>query len=196
MHRLWILSLVVLASPATLAGSGPVPKEDLLVPPPDAIRYIIVSDTNTHGDEWRWETDDGTTAFRKSQSLRGWITETDALVVLAYDGKPLKIRIRGVTPGGDAAEEMFTDEAGIHWDSGADSGTAPLDGGVYLPRGGPGAVFGLLAEYMLDKGEVKLLPSGQVRLRDGGTLRRVPGAVAISFACRDPAILRSCHRKT
>ena len=170
MHRLWILSLVVLAAPATLAGSGPVPKEDLLVPPPDATRYIIVSDTNTHGDEWRWETDDGAVAFRKSQSLRGWITETDALVVLGYDGKPLKIRIRGVTPDGDAAEEMFTDEEGIHWDSGADSGTAPLDGGVYLPRGGPGAVFGLLAEYMLDKGEVKLLPSGQVRLRDGGTL--------------------------
>lgn len=170
MHRLWILSLVVLASPATLAGSGPVPKEDLLVPPQDAIRYIIVSDTNTHGDEWRWETDDGAIAFRKSQSLRGWITETDALVVLGYDGKPLKIRIRGVTPDGDAAEEMFTDEEGIHWDSGADSGTAPLDGGVYLPRGGPGAVFGLLAEYMLDKGEVRLLPSGQVRLRDGGTL--------------------------
>lgn len=170
MHRLCILSLAVLASPATLAGSGPVPKEDLLVPPPDAIRYIIVSDTNTHGDEWRWETDDGAVAFRKSQSLRGWITETDALVVLGYDGKPLKIRIRGVTPDGDAAEEMFTDEEGIHWDSGADSGTAPLDGGVYLPRGGPGAVFGLLAEYMLDKGEVRLLPSGQVRLRDGGTL--------------------------
>ena len=170
MRRLCITLLAVLASPTTLASSGPVAKEELLAPPKDATRYIIVSDTNTHGDEWRWETDDGAIAFRKSQSLRGWITETDALVVLGYDGKPLKIRIRGVTPDGDAAEEMFTDEDGIHWDSGADSGTAPLDGGVYLPRGGPSAVFGLLAEYMLDKGEVKLLPSGQVRLRDGGTL--------------------------
>ena len=167
MRRLCITLLAVLASPTTLASSGPVPKEELLAPPKDATRYIIVSDTNTHGDEWRWETDDGAIAFRKSQSLRGWITETDALVVLGYDGKPLKIRIRGVTPDGDAAEEMFTDEDGIHWDSGADSGTAQLDGGVYLPRGGPSAVFGLLAEYMLDKGEVKLLPSGRVRLRDG-----------------------------
>jgi imidazolonepropionase-like amidohydrolase len=170
MRRLCITLLAVLASPTTLASSSPVPKEELLAPPKDATRYIIVSETNTHGDEWRWKTDDGAVAFRKSQSLRGWITETDALVVLGYDGKPLKIRIRGVTPDGDAAEEMFTDEEGIHWDSGADSGTAPLDGGVYLPRGGPSAVFGLLAEYMLDKGEVKLLPSGQVRLRDGGTL--------------------------
>jgi imidazolonepropionase-like amidohydrolase len=170
MRRLCITLLAVLAYPTTLASSDPVPKEELLAPPKDATRYIIVSDTNTHGDEWRWETDDGAIAFRKSQSLRGWITETDALVVLGYDGKPLKIRIRGVTPDGDAAEEMFTDEDGIHWDSGADSGTAPLDGGVYLPRGGPSAVFGLLIEYMLDKGEVKLLPSGRVRLRDGGTL--------------------------
>jgi len=170
MRRLCITLLAVLASPTTLAGSGVVPKEELLAPPKDATRYIIVSETNTHGDEWRWETDDGAIAFRKSQSLRGWITETDALVVLGYDGKPLRIRIRGVTPDGNAAEEMLTDEEGIHWDSGADSGTAPLDGGVYLPRGGPSAVFGLLVEYMLDKGEVKLLPSGQVRLRDGGTL--------------------------
>ena len=170
MRHLFITLLAVLASPTTLAGSGAVPKEELLAPPKDATRYIIVSETNTHGDEWRWETDDGAIAFRKSQSLRGWITETDALVVLGYDGKPLRIRIRGVTPDGNAAEEMFTDEEGIHWDSGADSGTAPLDGGVYLPRGGPSAVFGLLVEYMLDKGEVELLPSGQVRLRDGGTL--------------------------
>ena len=170
MRRFYIILLAVLASPATLAGSGAVPKEELLAPPQDATRYIIVSETNTHGDEWRWVTDDGAIAFRKSQSLRGWITETDALVVLGYDGKPLRIRIRGVTPDGNAAEEMFTDEEGIHWDSGADSGTAPLDGGVYLPRGGPSAVFGLLVEYMLDKGEVELLPSGQVRLRDGGAL--------------------------
>jgi imidazolonepropionase-like amidohydrolase len=170
MFRLMFPVLAVLGFTPVVAGSEPVPKESLMTPPDDATRYVIVSDTNTHGDEWRWETEDGAIAFRKSQSLRGWITETDALVVLGYDGKPLKIQIRGVTPDGNAAEEMETDENGIHWNSGADSGTAPLDGGVYLPKGGPNAMFGLFVEYLLDKGEVKLLPSGEARLRDGGTL--------------------------
>ena len=170
MRRTWITLLAVSAATSSLANSGPVPKESLMTPPEDATRYVIVSDTNTHGDEWRWETEEGAVAFRKSQSLRGWITETDALVVLGYDGKPMKIQIRGVTPQGDAAEEMVSDENGIRWDSGADSGTAPLDGGVYLPRGGPNAMFGLFVEYLLDKGETQLLPSGQARLRDGGTL--------------------------
>ena len=90
-------SLTALAALFSLppAWANPVPKSDLLVPPDDATHYIIVSDTNTHGDEWRWTTEEGAIAFRKSQSLRGWITETDALVVLGYDGRPVRIAIRG-----------------------------------------------------------------------------------------------------
>ncbi len=170
MIRFALATLTCLVFTFSASASDPVPKESLLAPPAGATRYIIVSDTNTHGNEWRWETEEGAIAFRKSQSLRGWITETDALVVLGYDGKPLRIRIRGVTPDGDAAEEMVADENGIRWDSGADSGTAPPDGGFYLARGGPQAMFGLLVEYMLDKGHVQLLPTGTARLRDGGTL--------------------------
>ena len=169
MNRIIPAAIALMGSAAALA-SGPVPKEDLMTPPDDAQRYIIVSDTNTHGDEWRWETEEGATAFRKSQSLRGWITETDALIVQGYDGKPLQITIRGVTPRGDAAEKMTTDEEGIRWEVGTETGMAPQEGGMYLPKGGPQSIFGLLVEYMLDKGEVKLLPSGTARLRDGGTL--------------------------
>ena len=170
MIRFTLATLTCLVFTFSASASDPVPKESLLAPPAGATRYIIVSDTNTHGNEWRWQTEEGAIAFRKSQSLRGWITETDALVVLGYDGKPLRIRIRGITPEGDAAEEMVADENGIRWDSGADSGTAPPDGGFYLARGGPQAMFGLLVEYMLDKGHVQLLPTGTARLRDGGTL--------------------------
>ncbi len=170
MIRFALATLTCLVFTFSASASDPVPKESLLAPPAGATRYIIVSDTNTHGNEWRWETEEGAIAFRKSQSLRGWITETDALVVLGYDGKPLRIRIRGITPDGDAAEEMVADENGIRWDSGADSGTAPPDGGFYLAKGGPQAMFGLLVEYMLDKGQVQLLPTGTARLRDGGTL--------------------------
>ncbi|MEJ2385191.1 MAG: amidohydrolase family protein [Xanthomonadales bacterium] len=170
MTRSLLAALAISAFTSGTFASEPVPRESLLTPPEDATRYVIVSDTNTHGNEWRWETEDGEIAFRKSQTLRGWITETDALVVMGYDGKPLRIRIRGVTPEGNAAEEMVTDENGIRWDSGADTGTAPPDGGFYLTKGGPNTMFGMLVEYMLDKGEVQLLPTGTARLRDGGTL--------------------------
>ena len=170
MPRLLLAALAIAGFTSATFASEPVPKESLLTPPENATRYVIVSDTNTHGDEWRWETEDGEIAFRKSQSLRGWITETDALVVMGYDGKPLRIQIRGITPEGNAAEEMVADENGIRWDSGADTGTAPPDGGFYLTKGGPDAMFGMLVEYMLDKGEVNLLPTGTARLRDGGTL--------------------------
>ena len=84
----FLVSFALLGT-ASVFASEPVPKEELMVPPDDATRYIIVSDTNTHGDEWRWETEEGATAFRKSQSLRGWITETDALVIQGYLSLPL-----------------------------------------------------------------------------------------------------------
>ena len=135
MTRLLLAALAFFTFTSATTASEPVPKESLLAPTEEATRYIIVSDTNTHGDEWRWETEDGAIAFRKSQSLRGWITETDALIVLGYDGKPLRIQIRGVTPNGDAAEEMVADENGIRWNSGADTGTAPLGGSGMQARG-------------------------------------------------------------
>jgi hypothetical protein len=62
-----ILFSVNIASAATAA---PVPRDQLLVPPPDAQRYVIASESNTHGSEWRWKTADGAIAFRKSQDLR------------------------------------------------------------------------------------------------------------------------------
>ena len=45
-----------------------------------------------------------------------------------------------------------------------------LSSTINLTKGGPNAMFGLLVEHMLDKGEVQLLPTGTARLRDGGTL--------------------------
>lgn len=141
-----------------------------MVPPADATRYIIVSDTNTHGDEWRWVTEDGGIAFRKSQSLRGWITETDALVVLDDDGDPVSLQIRGVTPQGDAAEIMGTGPEGIYWDSGADRGAAEADSGFYLARGGPQSMFGLLVERLVVAGNLALLPMGSVTFTEGGVV--------------------------
>ena len=167
MKKLSLLIALTLSAP--LAVANPTPKQDLMVPPEDATHFIIVSDTNTHGDEWRWTRADGAIAFRKSQSLRGWITETDALVTLDGDGDPFSLQIRGVTPQGDAAEMMASDKRGIRWDSGADRGSAPEDSGYYLSRGGPQALFGLLAERLVRSNEVALLPNGKAIARIGGT---------------------------
>ena len=60
--------------PAPAAPSKPVPKEDLLKPPADAARYVVVSEAGQHGSQWRWQLPDGRTAYRWSQELRGWIT--------------------------------------------------------------------------------------------------------------------------
>ena len=72
------------AAPA--AASTPVPKEDLLKPPADAVRYLVVSEAGQHGTQWQWQLPDGRTAYRWSQELRGWITEMDQVTTFAADG--------------------------------------------------------------------------------------------------------------
>ena len=39
------------AAPATAAQSKPVPKEELLKPPADAVHYVVVSEAGKHGDQ-------------------------------------------------------------------------------------------------------------------------------------------------
>jgi hypothetical protein len=103
VYRLLALLLLAHASlTATGAGAAPVPREQLLVPPADAAHRVVVSDAGTHGDMWRWTLPDGRLAYRHSQSLRGWISETDQVVTLGPDGHPVGIVVRGITPNGDA----------------------------------------------------------------------------------------------
>ena len=182
MRRIFVAALLAAAAvpvaahvqeaPATAAAAKPVPKEQLLKPPADAIHYVIVSESNTHGDEWRWTTPEGDIAFRKSQSLRGWITETDARVKLDEAGNPVSVEVRGYTPAGNAAETLALDGHSLRWDSGADSGTAPHADVFYIPRGGPPSLTGLLAERLAGDpdGVLKLLPSGTARVTKGQKL--------------------------
>ena len=97
------VALLFAAAPAALAAA-PLPKDQLLVPPANAEHFVVVSDAGKHGDQWRWTLPDGRTAYRYSQSLRGWITETDEIDTFGAKGAPSDIVIRGVTPNGDAAE--------------------------------------------------------------------------------------------
>ena len=71
-----------LPPPLRRFAAAPVPKEQLLVPPADAVHYVVVSEAGKHGDMWRWTLPDGRIAYRHSQSLRGWITETDQTMTL------------------------------------------------------------------------------------------------------------------
>jgi len=157
---------------AAAAASTPVPKEQLLKPGPEADHYVVVSDAGKHGDMWRWTLPDGRIAFRHSQSLRGWITETDATVRYGPDGRPTEIVIRGITPQGDAAETYVEEGANARWTSIIDSGSGPAGKKLYLPAGGPGLVNARLVEHLAAAGEqgLELLPSGRASLTIGPSL--------------------------
>ncbi len=156
----------------TATATTPVPKEQLLVPTSAADHYLVVSDAGKHGDMWRWQLPDGRTAFRHSQSLRGWISETDATVRYGPEGRITELLVRGITPSGDAAER-YTEAGGTaRWTSTVDTGSAPAAGKLYLPSGGPGLINAALIDRLAAVGEqgVELLPSGRASLKMGPSL--------------------------
>jgi imidazolonepropionase-like amidohydrolase len=121
---------------------------------------------------WRWTLPDGRTALRHSQSLRGWITETDATLRYGSDGRPAEIVVRGITPSGNAAE-TYTDTGGnARWTSSIDAGSAPAGKKLYLPAGGPGLINAWLIERLAAAGDAgaELLPSGRASLAFGPSL--------------------------
>ncbi|WP_233543204.1 amidohydrolase family protein [Sphingomonas edaphi] len=155
---------------ALAAAAAPVPKDQLMKPPADAAHYVVVSDAGKHGDQWRWQLPDGSTAYRWSQELRGWISEVDQVVRLGSDGMPEAVTIRGVTISGDAAETFAVKDGKASWTSTSDSGSAPA-GGYYLPAGGIGLANSALIERLVAAGAagVNLLPSGKATLALGPT---------------------------
>ena len=158
-------------APAASATSKPVPKEQLLKPPAGAARYVVVSDAGKHGDMWRWALPDGRIAYRHSQSLRGWISETDQVVKLGSSGLPEMIEIRGITPNGDAAETFALVDGKAAWKSTADSGASERQG-YYVATGGVPLANGPLVEKLVAAGPagVDLLPSGHATLTVGPSL--------------------------
>ena len=149
-------------------GSVPVPKEKLLVPPADAAHYVVVSDAAKHGDIWMWTMEDGSRAARYSQSLRGWITETDGVLRLNAAGLPEALTVRGVSPDGDAAETLTLGADGkARWQASADKGEAAASGAFYIANGAPPGLIDMpLVEALVRVGSpgVPLLPSGRAFL--------------------------------
>jgi len=158
------------AAPATAAQSKPVPKEELLKPPADAVHYVVVSEAGKHGDQWRWQMPDGRIAYRWSQELRGWITEMDQVDSLAPDATIAATTIRGITLAGDAAEEFRVAGGRATWKTATDAGEAPA-GGWYIPAGGVGIANAPLIDALAAAGDAGLafLPSGRGHMTLAGT---------------------------
>jgi imidazolonepropionase-like amidohydrolase len=169
--RTALLALSLAVSPVALSAA-PVPKEQLLKPPADAAHYVVVSDAGKHGDMWKWTLPDGQLAYRHSQSLRGWITETDQVTVVDSAGLPSKVEVRGITPNGDAAESFAITDGKAVWNSTADSGSSEGRTGYYLPAGGVGLSNHVLIDKLVAAGSagVDLLPSGHATLTVGPSM--------------------------
>lgn len=152
-------------------SSKPVPKEELLTPPADAVHYVVVSEAGKHGDQWRWQLPDGRIAYRWSQELRGWITEMDQVTSLAPDGTVTALTVRGVTMSGDAAETFRVENGRAIWKTATDSGEAPARG-WYIPAGGVGIAGAPMIDALAAAGDTGLdfLPSGKGRMTFGQTL--------------------------
>ena len=160
-------------------GTRPLPKEQLLVPPAEAMRMVIVSDSAKHGDVWLWTQADGSSAARYSQSLRGWITETDAVARFDAAGLPAALTVRGVSPDGDAAETMSVGADGIaRWQATADRGSAPLGGSFYIDNGAPRGLFDkalIAALTRAGAAGLPLLPTGRAYLDLTDVTATIPG---------------------
>lgn len=155
---------------APVAQSNPVPKEELLKPPADAVHYVVVSEAGRHGSQWRWQLPDGRTAYRWSQELRGWITEMDQVTTFGQGGAIAALTVRGVTVSGDAAEEFRVANGRATWKTATDSGEAPA-GGWYIPAGGVGIAGAPMIDALAAAGDagVDFLPSGKGRMTFGPT---------------------------
>ena len=166
MHQMILAILLAAAAPAAIAA--PVPKEQLLVPPKDAARYVVVSTAGKHGDEYMWALGDGRTAFRQSILLRGLVFETDETFRFGADTMPTEIVVRGVTPSGDVAETFRVDGKQASWTSPVDKGSATYSSAeYYLPQGGTFLSMAPQIDRLLAAGSagLPLLPSGKAWLQ-------------------------------
>jgi imidazolonepropionase-like amidohydrolase len=170
MRHMILAALFAATAPAAFAA--PVPKEQLLVPPKDATHYVVVSEAGKHGDMWRWTLPDGRTAYRHSQALRGWISETDHVVKLGPNGAPAIVEVRGITPNGDAAETLTMADGKATWKSTADSGSVDARNAFYVPAGGVPLSNELVTNALVPAGDagLDLLPSGHASLKRGQKL--------------------------
>ncbi|TNE33784.1 MAG: amidohydrolase, partial [Alphaproteobacteria bacterium] len=158
-----------------------------MVPTEGARHYVISSIASKTGDIWSWELPDGRIAYRMSMSLRGWITETDQVVTLDANARPIAISVRGFTDEGDATENFSVDANGVaHWTTSVDAGSAQLGGKVYNSYGGPWLAQELDVALLVAAGDagIDLLPGGHASISIGEAveIEGPDGPVAVKLA--------------
>jgi imidazolonepropionase-like amidohydrolase len=146
---------------------GQVPTDQLMKPPGNARKFVVVSTAGPHGTSSLWMSADGSESFRESILLRGMVWEQDEVVHFGPNGQPDRIVIRGVTPTGDAAETLTVSDREARWKSAVDSGEKAYDNrGHYIPYNGTISSIAVLAEklYAAPSRKLPLLPAGEAKL--------------------------------
>jgi imidazolonepropionase-like amidohydrolase len=157
--------VIVLA--AVLGGvslQAQVSIDQLAKPPAGAQTFTILSTAGTHGKAAIWVESDGRRMSRESLLLRGQVWESDESVKLGDDGMPAKLEIRGVSPQGDAAENLAIADGTASWKSPLDSGSHAYHTAFYVTQGGPASMGAqLLIEALLKSPDksLSLLPGGR-----------------------------------
>jgi hypothetical protein len=169
-HRILAAALASVSALAALpaaAQTAPVPKEQLLVPPADAQKLVIVSAAGQHGTSALWRDKDGAFVSRESLLLRGMVWEQDETIHLNGAGRIDRVEVRGVTPSGNAAESFALADGKAVWKSQLDSGNVADDGArQYSTAGGTFASNATFAEmlYKAPGKRMTLLPGGEARM--------------------------------
>ncbi|HWT12959.1 MAG TPA: amidohydrolase family protein [Allosphingosinicella sp.] len=152
---------------AVSTATAQVPADQLMAPPADARRFLIVSGAGEHGRAALWRDRDGTINARESILLRGFVFEQDQAIHVGPTGVPDRVVVRGVDPSGDVAETFEVTDGTARWTTRSDEGTSPFDGrSYYVTAGGPFVGNAAFAEalYRAPGQRLSLLPNGEARL--------------------------------
>lgn len=159
-----LVSATALVSSAAVAQ---IAADKLMVPPPDAQTFVIISAAGQHGTTASWRLPDGSYASRFSMNLRGQIFENDETIHVGPNGQPDRIVVRGFTPSGDSAETFAIQDGTAHWKNKVEDASVAYDGmSQYSTYGGTpaAAVYAVEALYKAPGRTLKLLPGGTERL--------------------------------
>ena len=152
---------------AASAATSQVPADQLMQPPAEARRFVIVSGAGEHGRAALWQGTDGTINGRESILLRGFVYERDQRMRIGAGGVPERVVVRGVDPSGDVAETFAVESGTARWTTRSDEGSATFDGrSYYVDANGPFITNAVLAEalYRAPGRRLSLLPGGEARL--------------------------------
>ena len=166
MQRIFKFGVLLALTSAALVSSAwaQVSTPDLAKPPATAKHYVIQSTGGKHGESWIWVNADGTRMGRESINLRGQVFELDSSGKAGADGMPASIKVRGITPQGDAGETFAITSGKASWKSPVDAGSAPYSKpAFYSAQGGPIDGTAWLLERLLASPDhsLALLPGGK-----------------------------------